>query len=373
MATFIIDGRYIQDHFPGIGRYVYNLIAALARIAPDDRLRVVRNPAPGNTRYDLQALGAIPNVEWVQVGAPTFSMREHLLGASGDLYRDAALWHSAYYAMPYMLPLPVVLTLEDVTPLVLSAEMPDRSRRMVYRALNRIAARRAAHIITLSDAARQDLVRVLRLPPEKITVVPLAPDPQFHPATSAEIERARARLNLPPVYVLYVGSNKPHKNLARLVQAWAQVRTEATLVIAGHWDTRYPEARQEAGRLGLGERVLFRPNVPARELPALMSAARVFVFPSLHEGFGLPPLEAMACGAPVACAYASSLPEVIGNAGYVFDPLRVQDIASALSHLLDDAHLRWELRAKALMQARRFSWERTARDTRRVYEQVARG
>ncbi len=367
-ATYVLDGRYIQDHFPGIGRYVFNLIEALARVAPEENFRVLCNPKLRNTRYDLNALARYRTIELVRVAAAPFSPGEQLLAMNRALVKGASLWHSAYYAMPYLLPLRSVITLEDVTPLVLREEMPSAAKRLVYRVLNRLGASRATQVITLSQAARAEICRVLRVPSKKISVVPLAPDPIFRAANEREIARVCEKLNLPPAYVLYLGSNKPHKNLARLVPAWARVETDATLVIAGHWDARYPQAKQQVSASGLSERVLFRHDLANADLVALVSGARAFVFPSVHEGFGLPPLEAMACGTPVACANLSSLPEVVDDAALLFDPFDVGAIADALTRILGDANLRELLRAKGFAQAQRFSWERTARETFQIYQ-----
>jgi alpha-1,3-rhamnosyl/mannosyltransferase len=188
------------------------------------------------------------------------------------------------------------------------------------------------------------------------------------------LEAVRRKYGLPEYFVLYLGSNKPHKNLGRLVEAWAQFRNSKfeirSLVVAGHWDSRYPQAQQKATELGLGEAVRFLGDVSEADLPALYNLATVFAFPSLYEGFGLPPLEAMACGTPVVCANTSSLPEVVGDAALLFDPLDVPALAAALAQALSDADLRTALHARGLARARLFSWERTARETLAVYRQA---
>ena len=367
---FLLDGRHIQDHFPGIGRYVFNLAQGLARVVEDERVRILFNPGTRNTRFDLASLASSGSVELVPVGASTWSLREQLLGADRRLMADAALWHSAYYVMPYVLPVRSVVTMEDVIPLVLREEMPGALNRLLYRLLNQVAARRAAHVITISKAASEDIRRLLGIPSNKLSVIPLAADSGFHPRNSAEITRMREQLDLPEHYALYVGSNKPHKNLERLVQAWGRVGSDSILVIAGHWDGRYPDAKLVAEQLGLKGRVLFRANVSNSDLPALLSGAELFVFPSLYEGFGLPPLEAMACGTPLVCSNASTLPDLVGDAALLFDPLNVHALGSALERVLQDEALRDSLREKGLVQAQRFSWERTARATLGVYGKV---
>jgi glycosyltransferase involved in cell wall biosynthesis len=367
MGSFCIDGRYIQDHFPGIGRYTYNLIDALARVAPHEQFVVLHNPALKNTRYAIAALARHPNVELRRADVPTFSLAEqyHL---SFALRRSAfALFHSPYYVKPYWVPVPSVVTLFDLIPL----RAPDRSlarrARFLFRLAVSLAARTSARIITPSAATKEDLSSVLGVPRDKTQVIPLAADARFAPQTESEKARVREHYDLPREYVLSVGINKPHKNIPALLDAWQSLgETQRTLVIAGAWDARYASV---ASRQSSAAR--FIPNVDDRDLPALYAGAAVFVFPSLYEGFGLPPLEAMACGAPVVCSNAASLPEVVGDAALLVSPRDVSAIADAIQRVLTDAALREELRAKSLARAAQFSWERTARETLNVYKQFA--
>lgn len=370
MATIVFDARTIQDHYPGIGRYAFHLARALAECFPEHQFRLLFNPRAYNSRFDLQTLTTRANVVPVPTPAQIFSPQEQTLGRNPYVIGNARVWFSPYYALPLTVATPSVVTLADVTPLVLPEEMPNPSKRMLYRGLNQAAGWRARAVLTFSDASRFDLERLLNVPNEKMVVIPLGVDSNFHPASSQDIAQIRAALNLPQVYALYVGSNKPHKNLARLMEAWAYVNTDAVLVIAGAWDKRYPQAKQLVAQWGMQERVLFRHNIGEAALPALISGARAFVFPSVHEGFGLPPLEAMACGVPVACAHASSLPEVVADAALVFDPYKPQDMAETMSRVLDNAHLRFEMRAKGLLHAKQFTWERAARATFEVFQQV---
>ncbi len=386
-----IDARYIQDHFPGIGRYTFNLTRALAEIAPQEHFVIFHNPALPNTRYDLAALAAYPNLEFVSLSIPTFSLAEqvHLpwifrtryanpksktcSERSESIQNRKFVFHSPYYVKPYFgLPCLSMVTIYDVISARYPEYLPSWRARLVFELTTRLALATSAHVLTLSEASRRDLVTFYRVLPRRITVTRLAADDHFRPQSPAAVAAIRQKYGLPSDYVLYLGINKPHKNLIRLVEAWKICHRQRTtghipLVIGGAWDPRYPQPKQRAAELGLGEGVRFLGPLPEEDLPALYGGATLFVFPSLYEGFGLPVLEAMACGAPVACSATSSLPEVAGDATLFFDPSDVEDIATTLRRALDDPDLRVALRERGLARARQFSWQQTAQKTLEAY------
>ncbi len=362
---FTIDGRTITQHFPGIGRYVFNLLQALPPLlAPGERLTALRTPE-ANIPTDVRS---------TLIRSSPFDWRQQWEVPRALRRLQADLYHSTYFVMPYRPGILTVLTVYDLIPLLQPSQVSPRAR-WLSPLLIRLALRAADHVIAISAATRDALQQHLHVPPERVTVVPLAPDPRFRPQPPESVTRLRERLELPERYVLYLGSNKPHKNLTRLIEAWAQVTStpEAagwTLVIAGVWDARYPEPQQRAVALHLAETVRFLGPVAESDLLALYSGAGLFVFPSLHEGFGLPILEAMACGVPVACSRIAPLVEVGGEAIHTFDPRDVTDMANALCTLLGDAARRAALREQALQQARRFTWQQVAQRTLAVYRRV---
>jgi alpha-1,3-rhamnosyl/mannosyltransferase len=372
-----IDARYVYDHFPGIGRYVANLVRALSELTHEHTLVLLGNPDLPNTRHDLGALTGQSNVEVVVVKIKPFSLEEQLVLPRLVRRLRLDVLHSPYYVKPYApLSCPSVVTIYDL----IGRRFPktlSRHGRWLYRLSMGLAVRSARAIITISESAREDIAFAYRLPREHVAVTPLAADRSFTPQTTEVIETVREIYHLPERYVLYLGSNKPHKNLERLIRAWERVTQDnaaqnSWLVIAGHYDPHYPEARNMVLERGLSESVRFIANVAEHDLPALYSGALAFVFPSYYEGFGLPPLEAMACGTPVLCAYASSLPEVVGNAALTFDPYNFIEQAEELRRILHNSALRRTLRAQGLRRAAQFSWQRTAEATLGVYERAAR-
>lgn len=385
-----IDARYAYDHFPGIGRYVVGLTQALAELEHEHTLVVLHNPALPNTRHDLSALRRFPAVELVATTARPFSLAEQVQIPRLARSLRLDLLHSPYYVKPYFgLPCPSLVTIYDLIGRRFPQTLSARGRRLFKLAMG-LALRSATRIIAISQSARDDLAYSYGIPKEQIIVTLLAADRRFAPQPEQRIAAARATYGLPPRYVLYLGSNKPHKNLERLVRAWERIVTgeatpgragrhtpadvpPATLVLAGHDDPKYPQARQMVNERGLSARVQFLPNVAEVDLPALYSGAELFVFPSYYEGFGLPPLEAMACGTPVACAYASSLPEVVGNAALTFDPYSFIDIADTVQRLLGNRVLRAQFRTAGLRRASEFSWRRTAIRTLYAYTSLAPG
>lgn len=363
---FCLDARTVHPHFPGVGRYAANLAGALIKcLDQSERLLVLRYPSQLNV---WPAAGA--RVQFVDVPLSPFSLRQQW--AVPPLLRRHAVsvYHSPYYLMPYRPGVPTVVTLHDVIPLQYPCWF-TLSQRLVYGVATRLAARAARLVIAVSAAAADHISRLLPIPAERMLVIPEAADPAFRAQSEATVEALRQRLRLPWPYALYIGSNKPHKNLVRLVEAWGRLRqTAVALVIAGAWDRRFPEARQRVTMLNLEPSVRFIGPVAEADLPALYSGARLFVFPSECEGFGLPVIEAMACGVPVACSTAPSLLEVTGDAALRFAPQDVEAMAAAMRSLLTDAELRADLSRRGLERAAQFSWEATARLTLAAYRRA---
>jgi glycosyltransferase involved in cell wall biosynthesis len=270
---------------------------------------------------------------------------------------------------------PAVVTVHDLGYL-LFPEAHTRAQRLYLDVTTRRHARRATAVIADSTATKDDLVAHYGADPAKVHVVHLAADESLGPVPAAEVGEARARLGVPPdrPYILHVGTVQPRKNLARLVRAFAGLSgfdPPPTLVLAGKRGWGDVDLPRLASELGVASDVLLLGYVDRDLLPPLYSGASVVTVPSLYEGFGLPALEAMACGAPVAVSGTSSLPEVVGDAGLQFDPLDVGDITSALHRLLSDASLRDTLSRSGLLRAAEFSWDACASRTQAVLELAA--
>jgi alpha-1,3-rhamnosyl/mannosyltransferase len=389
----IIDSRHVNNHFPGIGRYVYSLLRALTELPSPHRFVVLFHPDLPNTRFDMAALARNQALRLVPVRARPFSLAEQYVIPRLLRTSQADLYHAPYYVRPYVgLPCPSVVTLYDAIPHLFPAESDWRAR-LLFDTLTRLAIRASDRILAISASARDDLAAAYGIDPDRMAITPLAADERFRPQPQAAIDAVRERYDLPERYVLSLCSNKPHKNLVNLVTAFgileaSDLRLEseeqshvsnpqpsasaASLVIAGHWDPRYPEAREAARRLRIEHLVRFLGDVAEEDLPALYAGAEVFAFPSRYEGFGLPPLEAMSCGVPVLCCDTSSMPEVVGEAALRVAPTS-EALATGLSQLLKDTKLRATLRSAGLRQAARFSWQNTALATLAAYAQVAAG
>ncbi len=237
----------------------------------------------------------------------------------------------------------------------------------------RRTARNADHVITCSEYTRRDIIKTYKLRPAKVTAIHLAAAKRFSPVAYDEITRVRAKYGLPSEFILAVGSIQPRKNLGRLIDAYSLLSRRMDtppLVLAGKKAWLYKESIAAVARSGFSDKILLPGFVPDEDLPAMYSAATVFVYPSFFEGFGLPPLEAMQCGTPVITGNRTSLPEILGDAGVMVDPYDVSSLADAVERLLRDQAVRAELGRRGIEQAKRFSWENTARDTLKVFEKV---
>jgi glycosyltransferase involved in cell wall biosynthesis len=284
----------------------------------------------------------------------------------------------AHLDAPTRLPGHVVVTVHDLIPLLLR-ERYERGRPLRYRvqrALERRVLARARLLLADSERTRLDLERLLGIDATRVRVAPLGVSARFRPAAAAETAALRARHGLAHPYLLYVGGIDPRKNVPVLLEAYGRLRAtqpEAPdLVLAGDMehDPHLPALHAQAQRLKLGEAFRVLGFAQDEELPALLAGALAFVFPSSYEGFGLPPLEAMACGTPVVATSAGSLPEVLGDAALLAPPDDTDGLAAALARITGDEALRATLRARGLERAAGYSWERTARATLAAYREA---
>jgi alpha-1,3-rhamnosyl/mannosyltransferase len=365
----LIDVRTASDHFPGIGRYAYHLARAIARQKDRGELLLLFNEGLA-ARFDIAALASEPDVKLLSTKARPFTFREQMLLPGRLRGMTPSVTHFPYIVMPYLAPRPIVVTLHDLIPMHLP-HLFTPGRRLLYRASLSLALRASAAVICVSEATLSDLNSAFRLDPARLFVIHEAAAEHFRPVSRNELERVRARHHLPDEYILFLGSNKPHKNIPALIDAFSRLRSAPPLIIAGSEDPRYLQARKRAAQFKAQERTIFLGGVPEEDLPALYSGARAFVFPSLYEGFGLPPLEAMACGTPVACSDIPSLRKTAGDAALLFDPKEPEAIAAALERLLTDAALREDLRERGLRRAAELTWDAAAQRTLHVYRSVS--
>ncbi len=370
-----IDGRVINDHFPGIGRYVYHLAEALGRRTDDHRFSLIAgSERTASSRFDVGSLASEDGLAIATIDAPVFSLRSQWRVPRALRQLQANVFHATYWVTAYRPGVPTILSVYDTIGLDEANAVPP-ARRAALRFTLQMALRSAAGVITLSEAARQDIVRVFGIAPERISVTPLAADQRFRPQPEDAVRALRARLGLPDAFVLYVGSNKPHKNLALLQEAWRSSALQGDgdgdgatipLILAGSRDPRYAPfgSRPQPGVRDLGP-------IEERDLPTLYAAATLFVFPSVREGFGLPALEAMASGTPVLASHASSLPEVVGNAGVLLPPDDAAAWAHAIRGLWNEPARRHELAGMGIARASEFHWDRTADLTLAAYKKAA--
>jgi glycosyltransferase involved in cell wall biosynthesis len=363
-----IDARKLRDY--GIGTYVRNLLRHLSRIDTTTEYVLLCRPAYCEI---VEELGE--NFRAVAEPSPAYSVREQLT-IPMDLRRERIdLFHAPHYVLPPLTPCRSIVTIHDCIHLRFPQYLPNRLAYAYARGSLWIAAHRSARILTVSEASKRDILRYFRVPERKIAVIYNAIDERFGETPAPEeIERVRERYQLNDPFVLYAGNIKPHKNLERLIEAFYALRRrgfeQVKLLIIGDEISKYATLRRAVHRYKLHKHVRFFGFVPDQTLAILYRLAKVFVFPSLYEGFGLPPLEAMASGTPVITSNVSSLPEVVGDAALLIDPYEPDALADAMARVLTDPTLQADLRCRGYARVQEFSWERSVRRVREIYEEV---
>jgi glycosyltransferase involved in cell wall biosynthesis len=364
-----IDVRKYNDF--GIGTYIRNLIRQLARIDQATEYVLLCRPQDSE-RIEVPS----PNFRAVVEAAPPYSLSEQIRIPMTLLREHIDLFHAPHYVLPPLIHCRSVVTIHDCIHLMFPQYLPGRLAYAYAKAQLWTAAHRSDRVLTVSETSKLDILRRFRVPADKVTVVYNAIDERLaRPPAEEDFERVRARYQLKDPFALYVGNIKPHKNLERLIEAFHELRQESAfetlkLVIIGDEITKYLGLRRAVHRHKLHKHVRFFGFVPLETLSVLYRLASVFVFPSLYEGFGLPPLEAMYFGTPVVTSNVSSLPEVVGDAALLVDPYSSTSIADGMRRALTDESLRASLREKGMARAREFSWEHSVQHIRDVYGEV---
>ena len=365
-----IDARKLRDF--GIGTYIRNILIELSRLDRSTEYVVLCRPD------DVEAgevLGT--NFRMVPETAPPYSIAEQVRIPLSLARERVRMVHEPHYVLPPAIRCRSVVTIHDCIHLMFPQYLPGRLAYVYAKASMWSATRKADRILTVSEASKRDILRFFDVPADKVAVIYNAIDERFlAPANEERIDLVKQRYQLDHPFVLYVGNIKPHKNLERLIDAFGRARGQCSsdlkLIIIGDEISKYPPLRQAVHKHKLDKHVRFLGFQPMETLAVFYRLARAFVFPSLYEGFGLPPLEAMACGTPVVTSNVSSLPEVAGGAALLVDPHDADAIAHGICRAVTDDTLRAELIARGLERARSFSWAQSVRKIHAIYMDVAK-
>ena len=363
-----IDARKLHDF--GIGTYIRNLLRELARMDRDTEYVILSRP---DDAMAVRALGE--NFRPVAETSGNYSFAEQVRIPLALKREKVDIFHAPHYVLPPLIRCPSVVTIHDCIHLMFPQYLPNRWSLAYARTSITLAARRATRVLTVSESSKRDIQRLVDIPPGKVDVIYNSYEPRFAVAPDAEtVHRVRERYQLQSEFVLYAGNVKPHKNLERLIEAFHIVRGRGLdhlkLILIGDEISRYTALRRAVHRHQLHNYVRFLGYMPEDTLAVMYRLAGVFVFPSLYEGFGLPPLEAMASGTPVVTSNVSSLPEVAGGAAVLVDPYSAEAIADGMYRVLTDNALRADLSRRGPLRASQFSWESSVRRVREIYGQV---
>ncbi len=366
MMRIGIDVSRLREEKRGVGHYLFNLLENISRLDKEDEFYLY-SPRPikfypaqgGNWHYRFGHL-PLPGSFWFQTEGKRFIQKDKI-----DVFFGSC------DILPLGLPKEVkkVLVVHDLV-FVLYPETMANYNRFVHKLFFAKSIKASDTIIAVSQATKRDIVKYFRVEPEKIFVIYEGVKEIFSPSEEEKILNLRQRYDLLKPYILNVGTLEPKKNHITLLKAFARLKVDWDLVIIGKKGWKAEGFFSALKELRIDERVKILGYLPAEDLPLFYAGAEIFVFPSLYEGFGLPVLEAMACGTPVICSNVSSLPEVGGDAVLYFNPSSVEELVSQIERLIGDSNLKEKLKEKGKKRAKEFNWQKTAEETLKVLKSV---
>jgi glycosyltransferase involved in cell wall biosynthesis len=366
-----IDATALPPNPVGAGNYIIQLVRSLAALETEHQFTIFAQQRGRELIGDLP-----PHFHWAV--APNLSPAVRLLWEQLRLpalvkHSKVDLLHSPHYTRPAVLPCASVVTYHDMT-FFLFPELHTRVKRIFFPFAIRQSARHADMLIAASENTRRDAIRILGIPAERIITVPLGISEDFRPIKDpALLDDGRKRFQLPPEFILYVGLIEPRKNIPLLLKAYTRLVDQIDpppLVLVGRLGWMYEQVFQLVEQLKLKDRVYFKGYIPTQNLPIVYNLAQIFVYPSTYEGFGFPPLEAMACGTPVITTAISAMLDNVGDAGFLIPPQDEAALTQAIQTLLSDQSLRHHLSSAGRLRAAEFTWKHTAMETLKVYQLV---
>lgn len=363
-----IDARLLYYRKGGIPEYTQQLIHALCQIDAETNYRIIHN------FRDKQSYTPAANFKRVNAYTPAHHRIERTALSVEMMRHQLDIFHSPDFIAPRRAAIKHVITIHDLH-FLYYPQFQDKAALRYYRGQIGKSVRHADHIFVQTEGTKSAVIQMLNVPAEKITVHLLGVNPDCKVLPTAEVQRLLAPYKLPNDYLLFVGTIEPRKNLPNLLKAYALLREQYSdtprLVLGGQPGWHVEQELAALDTYNLRQHVTWIQGVPSEVLPSLYNGAQMLLLPSLHEGFGMPAVEAMACGTPVVVTQNGSVPEVVGEAGLYIDPIEAEDMATTMRRLLEDSALQKQLVEKGLARASTYSWQRTAQITWDVYQQLS--